>query len=127
MWIQLDLDGPLQDLAFENLGLTHIAGDHLVNLAGFEEQAEAGAVHPRVVANTGQVLDARLTERVDEVEWRATQAESADHEAHAVAEKTVEGGRRAGVDLVHAGEYCTRASSPPRQHQSGSPLGGHQR
>ena len=45
--VQLDLEDAVEELALEELVLADVAGDHLVDLAGLEEQAEPGPVDGR--------------------------------------------------------------------------------
>src|SRR5690606_31450688 len=52
--LQLQLAG--QELPLELLVLAHVGGNHLADLPGFQQQAEAEAVDARVVGDGGQAL-----------------------------------------------------------------------
>ena len=97
--LELELAG--QVLALELLVLADVARDHLLDLARLEQLAEAEAVDAGVVRDDGQVLDARIAQRLDQGLGNAAQAEAADGHQLAVANDAGQGGGRARKDLVH--------------------------
>ena len=97
--LELELAG--QVLALELLVLADVARDHLLDLARLEQLAEAEAVDAGVVRDDGQVLDARIAQRLDQRLGNAAQAEAADGHQLAVANDAGQGGGRAWEDLVH--------------------------
>src|SRR4029077_6210034 len=97
--LELELAG--QVLALELLVLADVARDHLLDLARLEQLAEAEAVDAGVVRDDGQVLDARIVQRIDQGLGNAAQAEAADGHQLAIADDAGQGGGRAWEDLVH--------------------------
>ena len=97
--LELELAG--QELALELLVLADVAGDHLLDLARFEQHAEAEAVDAGVVGDDGEVLDPRVAQGFDQRLGNAAQPEAAHGEQLAVADDA--GERRGGAreDLVH--------------------------
>ena len=76
LWIELDLQLAAEKLLFENGVLAHIRGDHLLDLASFQQIAEAEVVHASVVGHRSDALDAFDDERLDEVLGDAAQAKA---------------------------------------------------
>ena len=82
--LQLQLAGEVE--LGEQLVLADIAGDHLLDLAAGQQDAQAEVVDPAVVGDHRQVLDARVADRRDQVLGNAAEAEAARHDGHAVEE-----------------------------------------
>ena len=72
---ELQLAG--QILLLEELVLADIGRDHLPDLAGLEQNAEAEAVDAGIVGDDGQILCAALAHRLDQDLGNAAQAEAA--------------------------------------------------
>ena len=70
--------------AGENLVLADVAGDHLLDLAGLQQHAQAQAVDAGVVGDDGQILHARFAHGLDQRLRDAAEAEAAGHQRHAV-------------------------------------------
>ncbi|GJE44159.1 hypothetical protein AEGHOMDF_3345 [Methylobacterium soli] len=100
--VELDLELVGQELAGEFLVLADIGRDHLGDLSGVEELAEADAVDPGIVRDDGQALHARFAHRVDQLVRNAAEAEAAAHHRHVVAQQARQGGRRIGVNFLHS-------------------------
>src|SRR6185295_11952119 len=99
--LELELAG--EELALELLVLADVARDHLSDLARVEELAEAEAVDTGVVRDHGEVLDARVAQRIDQRFGDAAQAEAADGDQLAVADDAGERSGSARKDFVHRG------------------------
>ena len=95
---QLQLAGQIELL--EQLVLADIGRDHLLDLAASPAAAQAEIVDAGIVGDDGEVLDAGLAHRVDQVLGNAAQAEAAGHDRHAV-EEPVERRFGVGIDFVH--------------------------
>ena len=76
---------PREELPLELLVLADVGRDHLADLAGLQQQAEAEVVDAGVVADDGQVFacPARAA-RAIRFSGIAAQAEAADHDRRAV-------------------------------------------
>ena len=98
----------------ENLVLADIARNHLLDLAGFKQNAEADPVDAGVVGNEGQILRARFAHRVDQRLGNPANAKSAGHQHHAVldlaGERLVRGWRRL---FSWAEEFLSKDRSVP--------------
>ncbi len=95
--LHLQLAGEV--LLGEELVLAHVGGDDLADLAGFNQHAEALAVHAHVVGDHGEVLDARIAHRLDQVGRDAAEAKASDGERHAVPQYVLQRGGRSGFHL----------------------------
>ena len=73
---QLQFTG--QVLALKLLVFAHVAGDHLADLARFQQLAQAKAVDTGVVGNHRQVFDAGVAQRVNQRLGNAAQAKATD-------------------------------------------------
>jgi hypothetical protein len=91
-----------EELLGKQLVLADIGRDHLLDLAGFEQAAEANAVDAGIVRNHRQVLDAGVADRVRQRLGDAAEAEAARHDHHAVFQNALESRLGVGIDLVHA-------------------------
>ena len=96
--LQLQLAGEVE--LGEELVLADVGGDHLLDLAGLEQQAEAEAVDAGIVGDAGQVLHAGLAQRRDQVLRNAEQPEAAGHHRHAVEQHARRAPIRILIDLV---------------------------
>ncbi|MNV64015.1 hypothetical protein D3C71_1566390 [compost metagenome] len=103
--LQLQLAG--QILAFELLVLADVGRDHLGDLLGLQQLAQAEAVHACVVGDDGQSLDARGLQPGDQVLGNAAQAEAAGHDGHPVKGQALQRGRDVSVDLAHRSPFFT--------------------
>src|SRR4051812_30699752 len=63
---EVELEFAGQVLALEFLVLADVARDHLADLARLEQLAQAEAIDPRVVRDHRQILDAAVTQGVDQ-------------------------------------------------------------
>ena len=61
--VEFDLELAGEDMLREHLVLADIGRDHLLDLPGLEQQAEAAAVDARIVGDDGQILDAGIADR----------------------------------------------------------------
>src|SRR5690606_18750004 len=84
----------------ELLVLAHVGRNHLADLPGFQQQAEAEAVDARVVGDGGQALDAGVPQGLDQRLGDAAQAEAADRQRLVVGDDAVEGGFSVGIELA---------------------------
>src|ERR1700687_2307485 len=94
-----------QELGFELGVLSDIAGEHLLDLAGFKEQAQAEVVDSGVIAGDSEVLYAAVAQGKDEGFRNAAESEAADGEQHPVVEQASEGGVCVGVNFIHRGGF----------------------
>src|SRR5450759_2111543 len=112
--IEFDLQLAGEILLGEQFVLAHVRRDHLLDLAGLQQQAETGAVHARIVRYDREVFDAGVADGEDQRFRDATEAEPAGHDQHAVFEQA--GQRRAciGINFLHATIplACTAAPLP---------------
>src|SRR5215207_1596074 len=116
---QLDLELTLQELTLELAVLADVARDHLPDLARLEEDAQTELVHPRVVADDGEILRALRVQRSDQVFRDAAQAEPAHHQRCTIGNLRHRLGG-AGDDLVHEYELYGRGGDgwpPPGRNQ----------
>jgi hypothetical protein len=81
---QLQLAGQIQ--LGEQLVLADVGADHLPDLPAGQQHAQPEVVDAAVVGDHGQVLDARVADRRDQVLRDAAQPEAARHDRHAVEE-----------------------------------------
>src|SRR6185312_12295439 len=99
---ELDLDLARKKLALELGILADVARDHLADLAGLEQQAQAPAVHAGVVAGNGQVARAGRPESEDECLGDATKAKAANGDEYSVTSESCERRVGAWIEFVHA-------------------------
>ncbi len=99
--VELELQLAGEVLLGEQLVLAHVGRDHLADLAGLEKAAEADAVHAGIVGDEGQVLRARITDRLDQRLRNAAEAEAPGHDGHAILDQASERGTRIAVNLIH--------------------------
>jgi hypothetical protein len=85
----------------ENLVLANVARDHLLDLAGLEQDAEADPVDAGVVGNERQIPRARLAHRLDQRLGHPGEAEAARHQGHSILDLPGERLVGAGVDFSH--------------------------
>src|SRR5690606_5370991 len=83
---EFDFQLTVEQLLLEQGVLADVRGDHLADLAIFQQHAEAEAIHAAVVGNYGEVLAAAPADSRDEVFRDATQAKAAGQYGHAVRE-----------------------------------------
>ena len=99
--IEFDLQFAGEILLGESLVLADIGRDHLPDLPGFEQDAEADAVDAGIVGDDGEVFHPGIADGEDQRFRNAAQPEAAGHDHHAVLEHPGERGPRVGIDLVH--------------------------
>src|SRR6185295_12057313 len=97
--LQVELAG--EHLALELLVLADVRGDHLLHLAGLEQEAHAEIVHPGVVADDGEAFHRAVAQRGDEILGNAAQAEAAGGDGDVVAQQPFQGRRGVGINLLH--------------------------
>src|SRR3989344_4779072 len=91
LWLELQLQFAGQVLALELLVFAHVGRNHLLDLAGFQQLAQAKAIHTCVVGNHGEVLDAGIAQGVDQRFRDATQTETTHSHELAVCNHALEG------------------------------------
>ncbi len=94
--VEFDLQLVREILLRERLVLADIGRDHLLDLPGVEQQAEADAVDARIVGHDGQVLHAGIADRQDQRFGDAAQPEAPGHDQHAVLQQAGERRRASG-------------------------------
>ena len=92
-----------QDELLEEFVLAHIGGDHLLDLALLEQQADAKIIDAGVVADDGEVLRALAADGSDQVFRDAAEAEAAHQNGRAVGE--LGNGGVGGSDAFVHGEF----------------------
>src|SRR5579864_3877025 len=98
---EFELEFAGQILAFELLVLAHVRRNHLLDLARFEQQAEAETVDTRIVADAGDALHLRIAQRRDQRLRNAAQPEAADGKRLPVLDDVLQRLGGAWIDLVH--------------------------
>ncbi|CAH0326431.1 hypothetical protein SRABI128_05331 [Microbacterium sp. Bi128] len=83
-----------EELVFPNVGR-----DDLTDLAAFDQDPEALAVHAHVVGDDSQVLHPGVPHRLDQVSGDPAEPETADVERHAVAQYVLQSGLCPGFHL----------------------------
>jgi hypothetical protein len=96
---QVQLVGEVLPLEF--VVVANVGGDHLADLAGAEQLAQAKAIDACVVADDGQAFFAGVAQGGDQGFRDAAQAEAAHRQGDAVADDAIQRRRGAGVELVH--------------------------
>src|SRR5690606_36241322 len=90
-------------LAGEFLVLPDIGTDHLPDLPGLQQQAEAPAVDAGIVGDDGKILRPAVAEGDDEVLGNAAEAEAPAHHGHAVEGEALERRLGVGINFVRHG------------------------
>ncbi|MNI32658.1 hypothetical protein D3C73_865790 [compost metagenome] len=96
--LQLQLAG--QELPFELLVLAHVGRNHLLDLPGFQQLAQAEAIHAGVVGDHGQALGATVAQRGDQCFRNTAQAEATHGQNLAISDHALQGIRRRGETLA---------------------------
>ena len=108
------IESAIEDI--EELIFADVAGDHLVHLAGFHQQADAEIRQPHVIGNNGQVLGAGAPQRGNQIFRDAAQPEAAHQNGRSVSDSRDD---RLSVcnSLVHPGVFSSaeRALSSSRR------------
>src|SRR4029078_6924372 len=65
LWIELDLQFAGEELLSEQFVLADVRSDHLFDLPGLQEQAEAGAVDASIVGDASEVFHAGIAQLPD--------------------------------------------------------------
>ena len=99
--IEFELELAREIEAGEDLVLADVARDHLPDLPGLEQHAEANPVDAGIVGNEGQILRAGFAHRLDQRLGDAAEAEAAGHDRHAVLDRAGERLVGVGVDFFH--------------------------
>src|SRR5262249_25526692 len=98
--IQFDLQLAAKDELLEEFVLADVSGDHFLDLALLQQQADAEIVDARVVADNGKVFCAFAAHGGDQVLRNTTEAE-ATHENGCAVGKLGDGGVSGSDSLVH--------------------------
>ena len=101
LWIEFELELAREIKAGKDLVLADVARDHLLDLAGLEQDAEADPVDAGVIRNKGQVLRPRFAHRVDQDLGHPAKAEAARHQDHSILDLAGERFVRVGVHFSH--------------------------
>jgi hypothetical protein len=92
-------------LLLEDRVLADVGRDHLSDLPGLQQDAQAKVVDPAVVRDHDEVLDPQVADRVDAVFRDAAQPESAGQDGHSVPQPgSGQGVLCVGYDFVHGCE-----------------------
>ena len=86
-------------LPLEFLVLADVGGNHFADLTALQQQPETGAVDAGVVRHDGQIANARIVQRADQLLGNAAQAETAAHQRDAVLDDAAQGARRIRIHL----------------------------
>src|SRR5690606_39749359 len=81
--------------------LAHVRSDHLLDLAGAQQLAQAKAVDAGIVAEAGKVLNARIPKRRDQGLGDAAEAEAANRNGLAVGNDALQRFFGACIDFIH--------------------------
>ena len=100
--IELDLQFAGQELLGEGLVLADIGRDHLPDLPGLQQHAQADIVDAGIVGDHGQTLHAAVPDGLDQGFRNAAKAEAAGHDRHIVEKQSLKGALGVGMDLLHA-------------------------
>src|SRR5215208_660704 len=119
--IELELELAREVLLGEELVLPDIGRDHLPDLPGLEQEAQARSVHAGVVRDEGEIFRPRIADGEDQRFRYAAQAEASGHDRHAVPDEF--GQCRSGVwiNLVHAALPQASIASPTLFRGTGAP------
>src|SRR5690348_10080525 len=98
---ELDLELAGEELPLELLVLADVGADHLPDLPGAQELADAFVVDAGVVAGERQVPGPARLDRLDQALGNAAQAEPARGDQQPVAQDPVERRRGVGIKLLH--------------------------
>ena len=107
---ELDFELAREELALEFGILTHVGGDHFLDLARCQQQAQSPVIHAGIVAGDGEVAHAGIAKGRDKRFRDAAKAKAADGQQHAVADDAVEGGTRIGIELIKAAGKLKQSS-----------------
>src|SRR5215472_15907051 len=121
--IQLHLELAAEELPLELLVLPDVAGHHLLNLLGLEQDAEPQIGSAAVVGNDGEVFDPFSVEGGDQVLRISAEAEAAAHHHRPVldvADRLVRGGDHL-VHLSSQRSTIIAMPSPPPMHSEATP------
>ena len=100
MGIQFNLQFSAQYEFFEESILANISGDHLLDLALLEQQANAEVIHSCIVTNDGQILRSLVSQSSDEVLRNSAQSKPTHHNGGTIA-NIRDGFVCVGDELVH--------------------------
>src|SRR5262249_25254152 len=78
--IEFDLELSFEIEFGEGLVFSDVRRDHLLDLAGLQEETQPRSVDAGIVTDTSQPLNARLADRQDQLVGNADQPESAAHQ-----------------------------------------------
>ncbi|MEY9774973.1 hypothetical protein ABH915_000581 [Arthrobacter sp. MW3 TE3886] len=95
--LHLQLAGEV--LLGEELVFPDVGRDDLADLASFDQDAQALAVHAHVVGDHRQVLHPGVPHCLDQVSGDPAEPETADGERHAVPQYVLQSGRCPGFHL----------------------------
>ena len=98
---ELEFEFAREILPLEFLVLADVGRDHLLDLPGLEEDAEAEIVDSGIVGNDGQVLHACVAHRGDQCFGNAAKAKAADGDRHAVLDHVSKCCSSARIDFIH--------------------------
>ena len=91
-----------QILPLEELVLADIRRDHLFDLPRLEQNAQSGAIDPRIVRDDRQILDPEIMNGLDQNVRNAAKPKSSRHEDHSVLDDVGQGRTCIWINFVHA-------------------------
>src|SRR5215471_7177003 len=121
--VELHLELTAEELALELFVLPDVAGHHLLNLLGLEQDAESEIGGAAVIGNDGEVLHPFSVEGGDQVLRISTEAEAAAHHHRPVLD-VADCFVRGGDHLVHLSPQRSTIiaiPSPPPMHSEATP------
>jgi hypothetical protein len=101
--IELQLQFARQVELLEKPVFADVGADHLFDLTGGEQDAQAKVVDAAVVGDHRQLAGSGRANGGDQIFWNSTQPKSAGHDRHAVAEQAAERLARIIADLCRHG------------------------
>ena len=101
MRVEFQLKLARQILAHEFRVLANVRRDHLFDLFGLQQNADAKVVNSRVIGRKCEVFRASVFDSREQKLWNAAQAKAACRDEHAVMQQPVEGGGGIWINLFH--------------------------
>ena len=111
MRIELKLKLAAQILARELFVLADIGRNHLLDLFGLQQEAQAPAVDAGIVRDNGDALNAAVAQRDDQVLRNAAEAEAAAHHGHAIEGEAPERGLCVRINFVRHARPFTEGNA----------------
>jgi hypothetical protein len=110
---EFELEFAGQELAREFLVFADVGGDHLLDLARFQQLAEAEAVDARVVRDGGQLLDAGVAQRFDQRLRECRTGRSRRRRWSGRLDDTGQRRCRVRIHFVHTRPFCNLSCKKP--------------